>query len=140
MKGRLTGQNEAPFYNQRALGYGSDAIRSYELFVINGQQYALYKSNLKFTVIKPNVVQLPGINSDKFGKVPYALYFNLLFDIGYVNDNTFARTNPLANQWLPGYGVGLDFVSYYNIVIRAECSINKFGAYGLFLHFSNALY
>lgn len=140
VKGRITGQNEAPFYNQKALGYNSDAIRSYELYVINGQQYALYKSNLKFSIIPQRVVQLPGIQSDKFGKVPYALYLNLLFDMGYVVDNTFARTNPLANQWLQGYGIGLDFVSYYNIVFRAECSINKFGEYGLFLHFSNALY
>ena len=34
-----------------------------------------------------------------------------------------------------GYGVGLDFVTYYDKVIRVEFSTNKLNEFGFFLHF-----
>ena len=41
-----------------------------------------------------------------------------------------------SNEFLYGYGLGLDFVTYYDIVFRVEFSANKFGETGLFLHFN----
>ncbi|MEO8149251.1 MAG: hypothetical protein ABI723_16515 [Bacteroidia bacterium] len=140
IKGRICGQSEAPFYNQRALGYQNDFVRSYEYYVINGQSFALAKTNLKFSLVPQRIFYLGAIGSDKFNTIPYAFYLNAFCDVGYVRDKVFAETNPLANQFLPGYGLGIDFVTYYNIVIRLEYSFNKFGENGFFLHFTNALY
>ncbi|HQV01703.1 MAG TPA: hypothetical protein PLO59_11110, partial [Bacteroidia bacterium] len=140
IKGRVAGPQQAPYYNQRALGYFNDIVRTYELYVINGQHYALFKSNLKFTLLPQQIVQLPVITDPKFGLIPFAFYLNLFADLGYVYDDVFASTNPLANVLLPGVGIGLDLVTYYNAVIRLEYGINRRGETGLFLNFTNALY
>jgi len=36
-----------------------------------------------------------------------------------------------------GKGLSLDYVTYYNKMIRLEFTINKLGEKGVFLHFSN---
>lgn len=140
LKGRLSGQTAAPYYNQRALGYQNDFVRGYELYVVNGQNFALAKTNLKFSLVPQRVLYLGAIPTQKFNTIPYAFYINAFVDMAYVKDNVFAKSNTLANQFLPGYGIGLDFVTYYNIVCRVEYSFNKFGENGFFLHFTNALY
>jgi hypothetical protein len=140
IKGRVTGPQKAPYYNQRALGYFNDMVRTYELYVINGQHFGLYKSNLRFTLLPQKTVQLPVITDPKFGLIPFAFYLNLFADLGYVHDDVFQHTNPLANELLPGVGVGLDLVTYYNMVIRVEYGVNRKGEAGLFLNFTNALY
>ena len=71
----------------------------------------------------------------KFEQAHFAMYMGLFTDLGYVEDNTGFPENNLANELQFGTGIGLDFVSYYDIVIRTEFSINKFGDSGLFLHF-----
>jgi hypothetical protein len=48
----------------------------------------------------------------------------------------FAQENPLANTWQFGYGIGLDYVTYYNLVFSVEYSLNRMGESGLFLHFA----
>ncbi len=140
VKGRICGQSEAPYYNQRALGYLNDFVRGYEYYVVNGQHYFLGKANLAFSLLPQKVFHINAIGSQKFNTIPLAFYLNAFCDFGYVKDAVFASTNPLANSPLPGYGLGLDFVTYYNVVLRMEYSFNKFGENGFFLHFTNALY
>jgi hypothetical protein len=56
-------------------------------------------------------------------------------DWGYVWDYSRNIGNSdLANAYLSGGGIGVDFVSYYDIVCRIEYSINKRLESGIFLH------
>jgi hypothetical protein len=73
---------------------------------------------------------------EKFATIPYAFYINLYGDAAYAQDTQFSRYNPLTNSWLLGYGAGIDFVTYYDLVFRLEYSINRFGESGYFLHFT----
>ena len=77
----------------------------------------------------------PFISTEKFNKLFYAFYMNVYADLGYVVDNRNINTNPLANDILTGYGVGLDFVTYYDFVLRLEYSFNKMGESGFFISF-----
>lgn len=43
-------------------------------------------------------------------------------------------TSVLQNSLLYGTGVGIDFVTYYDKVLRVEYGINGLGESGLFLH------
>jgi hypothetical protein len=86
--------------------------------------------------MKTKVVALPLRISDKFKNVPNAFYLNAGFETGYVRDNQFAQSNFLANQYQFGYGLGLDYVTYYNMVFSLEYSINRMGESGFFLHFA----
>ncbi len=133
-KFKVSGQNDVPYYNQLALGYGGDLLRGYEYYVINGENFALFKTNLKFTLVKPGNIELPVNLTRRFTKIPYALYINAFSDAGYVRNKRFSQNNPLSNSWQYSYGVGLDYVTYYDIVLRLDLAVNKFGESGFFIH------
>jgi len=141
VKGKLSGSAFQPYYNTRALGYGKDFVRGYEYYVTDGQNYGLAKANLKYELISKKVVHASFIPLSKFATIPYAFYVNLFADGAYVHDDQFAdiHGNRLPNSWLTGYGAGIDFVSYYDIVFRFEYSFNKFGESGIFIHFTASI-
>ena len=114
-----------PYIVTKGMELGDLDMRGYQLFVINGQKIGLLKSNLKFEIIPMKTHRIKWIKNEKFGKLFYALYANLFFDSGYVSDSQTGENNPLANQYLWATGLGLDFVSFYDIVIRLEYTINK---------------
>ena len=114
-----------PYLIKTGMELGDFDMRGYELVIIRGQHIGLLKSNLKFEVIPMKVHRIKWIKTEKFGKLFYALYANLFFDAGYVSDYQTAQNNPLANQYLWSTGIGLDLISFYDIVIRLEYSINK---------------
>ncbi|MCK9219052.1 MAG: BamA/TamA family outer membrane protein [Bacteroidales bacterium] len=135
-------EQEQPYFLAQGLGYGRDMVRGYEYFVIDGQHFALLKNNLKFALFPSRVCKLKFIHSSKFNTLPLALYLNLYMDLGYVynygssNQRTHADYgNTLQNQLLAGFGSGLDFTTYYDIVIRMEFSVNAMGRPGFYLHF-----
>jgi outer membrane protein assembly factor BamA len=132
--GWLADKSEIPYFLTPAFGYLGMEIRGYELYLINGQNFGLFKSNVKFEIIPKTVKRIPGIKTEKFGKIFYALYANLFFDMGFASDKLYAADNPLSNQLLWGYGLGLDFVTYYDLVIRFEFALNKQGDYGFYIN------
>jgi hypothetical protein len=67
---------------------------------------------------------------------PVKAYLSLNNDLGYANDPWYADLNPLSNRLLWGYGLGLDFVLYYDKVFRFEWARNDRGEHGFFLHSS----
>jgi outer membrane protein assembly factor BamA len=140
VKGKLSGQSFAPYYNSRGLGYGSDFVRGYEYYVANGQNYMVFKSNIKFTILPEKVVHLKYIPLEKFNKIPFAFYINIFADMGYAKDRQFYAYNPLSNSYLFGTGLGLDYVTYYDLVFRLEYSYNKLGEDGFFLHFTSPIW
>jgi outer membrane protein assembly factor BamA len=136
IKGKFSGRSRQPYNVTRALGYGRDYVRGYEYYVTDGQNFLLLKNNLKFRLLPTFVKKFSFIPSEKFSTIPFSFYLNLFYDIAYVRDRQFADNNTLPNEWLPGYGVGIDFSSYYDIVIRVEYSINKFAEDGFYFHFT----
>lgn len=132
---KFTNPGLQPYFLSSAIGYEGLTIRGYELYVVNGQQLGVFKSNLKFAIIPQRVYDIKWIKTDKFGKIFYALYANVFFDGGYASDRLFQANNPLNNQFLWGSGMGVDIVSYYDVVIRLEGSINKQGDRGFYVAF-----
>ncbi|MCE1201918.1 MAG: BamA/TamA family outer membrane protein [Bacteroidia bacterium] len=124
-----------PYQLQRGLGYGNDFVRGYELYVVDGRDFGLFKSNLKYTLVKPTVRQIPLPVTERFTKIHYALYLNALFDAGYVREPNPWPDNFLQNRMLYGTGIGLDLVTYYDLVWRFEYSFNHLRQSGFFIHF-----
>lgn len=131
---RLDNQNY--YVTQQGMGDFNDFIRGYELYVIKARDFYIFRSNLKRTLLNTRVVHVPLIKSTKFNTVPLAIYTNVYFDTGTTKENFFDIGNSFTNTWLYGYGLGIDFVTYYDKVFRIEYSINKLGEKGLFLHFT----
>ncbi len=135
VKGKMSAYNKQPYYVQRALGYG-DYVRGYELYVIDGQNYGLLQTNFRYQIVKPKVMHLSFIPTDKFNTIPYSFYFSLFADGAYVRDNYYYKNNPLTNDWLGGIGAGLDFVTYYDTVIRFEYAYNRMREGAFYIHLS----
>ncbi len=126
---------QEPYFMQRGLGFNNDLVRSNELYVIDGTAFALLKSNLKFELIKPRIHTFNFLKFEKFSKIHYAAYLNLLFDVGYSYHARPDPSNTLQNRLLAGTGIGLDLVTYYDLVWRFEYSINQLGLGGFYIHF-----
>jgi outer membrane protein assembly factor BamA len=139
LKCKFSSPGSQAYFNQRALGYGNDLVRGYALYVVDGQHYGLLKTNFKYELIKPAIFKLKFLPFDKFKTIPYALYFNIFGDAGYVQDKYTYQNNPKSNTLLTGYGIGLDFVTYYDVVFRMEYAINRDGNGGLFINLNASL-
>ena len=129
--------DEQPFFLQRGLGYGRDFIRGFEYYSINGPWFGLLKTNIKFALIKPRVAKLSFIKSKKFSVIPYGLFLNLFVDAGYVGNpiSYIKLNNNLVNTFLVGYGISIDLVTYYDIVLDLNFALNSMGEPGVYIHF-----
>ncbi len=138
LKGRVMPLYKPVYYFNRALGYG-DLVRGYEYYVIDGQNYALLKSNIRLQVIKPRVIRMPIKRLQKFNNITYGLFVGPFLDAGFVQDDFFFRNNALSNELLLGAGLGIDLVAYYDLVFRVEFSVNRWQQPGIYLHLNAPL-
>jgi outer membrane protein assembly factor BamA len=139
VKQKLSWPYIQPYYNFKSMGYGKDYVSGYELYVIDGQHFSLAKLNLKYQLFSTNL-RIDPLPFKQFRTVPFAIYLKAYSDAGYVVDHTFNPENTkLANKFLLGGGLGLDFVTYYDLVFRVEYSINRMQQHGFFLHMRAAI-
>ncbi len=124
---------DAPFFIRDGLGF-RHYVRSYEPYVVYGQFSGLAKASLKFQLLTPKVHTIPYLKTEKFNKLHYAIFSNVFIDGGYVQNNRASKSR-LNNEFLLGGGFGLDFVTFYDLVFRAEYSINKYKEHGFYLSF-----
>lgn len=136
--GKHTLYKSLPYYFQRGLGY-SDFVRGYEYYVVDAQHYAIVKTSLKLRLLAPREFKIGFLGKEKFNRLFLAGYLNVNADAGYAVDKLYSNVNPLANTLLLGGGIGLDLISYYDIVVRCEYSFNRLGQSGFFLHFSRPI-
>ncbi|WP_225309414.1 BamA/TamA family outer membrane protein [Larkinella humicola] len=136
VRGKLSWPERQPYTNLRGLGYLSDFVRGYELYVIDGQRYGLVRNTLKYQLLNVRK-QVRWMPMKQFNTVPLALYVSLFGDMGYVNSTLAQEYNSrLANSWLYGGGVALDVATFYNIVGRISYSVNRQGQTGIFFNFT----
>jgi len=105
---------------------------------MNGQNYLLAKSQLKYTLMKKRVYRTNFIKSEKFNQIPVSMYLNLFADGGYVQDKYYSRLNNLSNKFQYSYGVGYDYVTYYDLVFRFEYAFNRMKESGFFFRIGAA--
>jgi hypothetical protein len=100
-----------------------------------GDQMYYFRSNVKYELIKPKVKKVkPGDEKNKFKSLQYAFYLNFFADAGYFT-NRFTEINPLNNKMLFSWGLGIDFVAYYDMVLRLEYAFTSVGTNGFFFGF-----
>ncbi|MBE9466839.1 MAG: hypothetical protein IMY72_00800 [Bacteroidetes bacterium] len=134
LKIRKSLKSDDVYFENRALGY-DDYLRAFEYNVIDGNDFFIFRSNLKYEIVSHKIKYYEFIPSNKFNKIHYSVYLNLFFDSGYVKDNVYNTNNTMLNEFLYSGGIGIDFVTYYDKIIRLEYAVNKFGNKGFFIHF-----
>jgi hypothetical protein len=140
LSSRITGvasfPKEQAYNNTEAIGYRPDEIRGYELYVVEGQNYLIHKITLKKRLFAKEY-HIKSVPVSQFQTVPLAVYLKTFFDSGYVNNKfTDPENTALSNRYLFGGGMGLDIVTYYDLVLRLEYSINDRGDSGFFVNVS----
>ncbi len=120
-----------PFFNKQIVNYYGDIFfRGLEYYVIDGVAATINRATLRqqiFTYTLKNPV-----NIKNHSLIPVRFYLKAYGDAGYVYDDKM--NNNLNNKLISTYGVGLDVVTIYDIVIRLEYSFNRFGEHNLYLH------
>ncbi len=122
-----------PFYNQQLLGYNEFYMRGLERYVVDGVACILARNTVLRELTQFNVPFLRGTAHDH---IPFRIYAKAYVDAGYVYDKYF-NLNSMVNRPLYTGGVGIDVVTFYDFVFRAEFSMNQFGEKGVFFHIRN---
>jgi len=135
-KAKVSSDGYQPYFAQKGLGF-NEYVRSYEYYVVDGQHYWLSKTAIKYELIGKTNFDIPYLKMSQFKKAHYSLYFSVFSDLGYVIDKQNNENNDLSNQILFGRGISLDYVTYYDKMLRIEFGINRLGEKGIFLHFTN---
>lgn len=123
------------YFLQEGLGY-NEYLRGYEYYTMDGQYYVLGKANVLFTLMKPVVFRVEPIPMESFRTHSLALYLNAFCDQGQVWDLRPGIQDPLSNHWQYAFGLGLDVVASYDMVMRLEYAVNRLSETGLYLHFT----
>lgn len=122
-----------PYYTERALGY-DDYLRGFEYYVIDGQRFATGRAFAKFALVPMRIKKIDSWSWDEFNKVHYSFYLNMFVDAGYVDDTRIGTNNYLSNKLLTSAGIGLDMITYYDIIFRVEGTLTQQGKSGLYVH------
>jgi outer membrane protein assembly factor BamA len=134
-KAKIASNKNLPLVKQQgAFGYNVN-LTGYDDFVIDGTDYVINKLIFKYQLIRPSVITIPFIDFKQFTRIHYAVYINLLGDIGYVNSRNFNHpSNFMVNELQYSAGVGIDLVTYYDKVLGIQFAVNRYGMTGFFFH------
>ena len=139
MRGYLSTPRRQPYANFIGLGYNTIWLRGYELDAIEGQSYLIHQNTLRKRIFSRqfDISQLMPL--PQFRMVPLHIYLNTYFDHGYLSNTvSYEQSNRLSNRYLMGYGVGLDIVTFYDFVFRAEHTWRIDGNRGFYFHIRSA--
>jgi hypothetical protein len=132
--GYLSSPQRLPYFNYGALGYNFTFVRGYEIYVIESPKYFLNKTTLKKRIFSTQF-RWEEWPIEQFRHIQLAIYLKTFADVGFAkNYPNYSPNTRLADKFLGGAGLGLDFVSSYDAVIRIEYTFTVEKTSGLFLH------
>ncbi|MEO1449628.1 MAG: BamA/TamA family outer membrane protein [Bacteroidota bacterium] len=131
-----------PFPEKTVLGIGrreflglSRELRGFEPYAIDGTWLSLNKAALSFAIIPRKIIRIPYVPFAVFQNMPIGLYLSAHTDHAYVQDNSFNNLDQfLKNRHLVGYGIGLNVISFYDLLLRIEFTRNNLGENGLYFN------
>lgn len=134
-------KNRTSYLHDKALGYDNFNITGYELYVVDGQHLFTWSNSLKFTLLPQKIVHLNFIrNWNKLNKPHLTIYGKWLFDTGYVINGNRGKTNTYSNNLLFGTGLGIDIVTYYDMVFNLGYALNSHGKTNFFFSFKAPIF
>lgn len=132
--GYVSTPNDLPYFNYGALGYRTQFIRGYEVYVIEGPSYAAAKTTFKKRIFSRRY-HWAAMPIEQFRHIPISIYLKTYADLGFVNNyDNYPAGAPLTGKLLSGFGGGIDIVGSYDVVLRFEYSYNGEGENGFFFH------
>ena len=121
-----------PFFNKQIVNYTGDFfIQGLEYYVIDGVAATINRATLRQQIFSYNIKN--PVHIKKLDDIPVRFFLKAYGNAAYVYDNT-NTPGRFNNKIIATYGLGLDIVTIYDIVIRLEYSFNELGDHNLYLH------
>lgn len=140
VQGGVSVKNRRAYIFDRAIGYNDVNLRGYEFYVADGQCFATLSPTLRHIILPVKEYYLPFLwFLPKFNKIYFALYGKVFTDFGYAYHKYPENHNTLSNKLLSSWGGGLDVVTYYDITLSLDYSMNMLGNRGLYVSFKTPL-
>ncbi len=124
--------NLIPYSNNVAIGYGTDGLRGYELYVVDGTAFAWLKTDVKINVFDEIFNLGKYMPLKAFNQFPIRVFLRWSTEWGYAYEPTYTMTNTFNNRSLIGYGPGLDLLLVNNFLLSIEYNYNHTGEGGVF--------
>jgi hypothetical protein len=137
--------NSQPYSLYNGMGYRRQYVRGFENVVVETPALAINKTTLKKRIFY-KVWRAGIMPKEQLQYLPLSIYLKTFTDWGYAQnypyynhyvDPTTGLSSPLntrlTDKIIGGYGLGLDFVTVYDLVIRTEYTFTNQGRTGLFL-------
>lgn len=122
---KISGPDRQPYFQYEGLGFGRNLLRGFDLYVINGNYFAVNKNEFKYRLLSFRRT-FDWFPVPQFRTIPIDIFVKAFSDFGYVEDlNTRILNQRFSNKLLSGYGVGMDIATFYDLVFRIEYSINQ---------------
>ncbi len=135
LKFQLGNRSRRPYIMTRGLGY-DDFLRGYENYVMDGHNFLLFKSSVKYEILPYKIIRLGFLPLTQFNKIHISSYLSLFFNAGYVHDyytDYKFYSNNLVDKPLYSGGIGIDLVTYYDKMLRIDFASNNIGDSGVFI-------
>jgi outer membrane protein assembly factor BamA len=131
-RGRLMLPLKNPYglFGATGMGSNTDYLRGYEYYVVDGPQYGLVRTDLKYELLNFSIKRIP---IPFLRVIPIRVYPKIFADFGGAYDK-YPGNSKLSNRLLYSGGFGVDILSAYEVRLRIEYSFNHLGENGLFLH------
>ena len=123
------------YFGYQALGYEHNYLRGYEYYVVDGMDLIWSKLDFRVPMFEREIDLTGYMPLEKLKKMPFQCVLNLYTDYGYVNDPYYSEGNELTNSLLYSWGLGIDFITYYDKIFQVQFSMNHLQEKGIFLHY-----
>ncbi|MBR5856289.1 MAG: BamA/TamA family outer membrane protein [Bacteroidales bacterium] len=125
-------KNRNAYIYDHAIGYDNMNIVGYDLYVIDGQHYGTLNNSIRFLLLPEKRLSLNFLRAlSKFYRIPFTVYISADIDMGYVHNKYPTPCNNLQNKYLMGAGIGIDILTYYDIVFNVtyDYTLSKGGGF-----------
>ncbi len=120
-----------PYVNNSLMGSADIYMRGLEYYVVQGVAGGIARGTIRNELLSFNV--LNPFKSKSHDKIPFRLFIKAYGDLGYSylpNPGISVLNNKLLRTW----GLGVDIITFYDVVIRFEYTYNQLGERDLFFH------
>lgn len=133
---------QIPFFEKSQVGilrYEFPAIstelRGYEPYIIDGTFLNLAKAELKYALVPYHNFTWDWVPFNAGRNLAFGCYLSAFADLGYVRDQSINNHDQtFKDKLLQGYGLGLNLIGIYDMLLRIEWTRNHLAQRGIYLH------
>jgi len=127
-------RHQVPYNLYKGLGYSASNMSGYELYVIDGLDYAYINNQLRFHMATVRWDFFKIFKNEPMLRLKTDIDLSAQANLAYVNDPFFGAQNKLVNTLLYSTGIGINFTVNELVEFNAFFSINHLKDTGLYFH------